>query len=118
MAWFEVAHALRLPVVECRRRISSSEFVLWVRYLRQERHKQFNPELYYLAQVAQEVRRVLHKRPSSVKLAHFLLRFDHGQGRVDSSTQAERTARSKSMWLMVTGCKAPGGDDGDFGNGA
>lgn len=96
--------------------MSSTEFVTWVRYLRQEQHKRFNPELYYLAQVAQEVRRVLHKRPSSVKLDHFILRFDHDRGKVDPSTQADRTARSKSMWLMVTGCKAQGGDDGDVGN--
>ena len=51
---------------------------------------------YYLMQIAQEVRRVLSKKPNSIKLEHFKLGFGEQEAkpRQDVATQ-------KSLWLSI-----------------
>jgi len=76
-------------------------------YLDREITEGFNPLHYYLAQVAMEVRRSYVKKPKSVHLDDFILKFKEKRpvGREEKETIEQlraRTARSKAFWLGIT----------------
>lgn len=66
---------------------------------------------YYLMQIAQEVKRVLSKKPGKVKLKDFLILFNKPKKK--PLTLEEKTAESKSFWGLMKsvntlGRKKPG----------
>lgn len=100
-----LASHLGMSKQRCQRETTSSEFVDWLVTMEIERSAT-KPEHYYLAQIAQEVRRVLSKNPNSVELKHFLLKFTSGKsGGADPYKDDPEAAaeRSKSMWSSFMG---------------
>lgn len=87
---------------EAQQKVSSTELLLWKAYIERESNA-FDPTHYYLAQIAQEVRRVLSKKPKSVKLEHFLLKFESKNSRPSAESVEARTNRSKLFWLGLVG---------------
>jgi hypothetical protein len=64
------------------------------------------PIEYYLMQIASEVRRVLAKKPSLIKMTDFLISF----GKKEPETLKKRTKRIDLSWsrmLKVIGIKRP-----------
>ncbi len=96
-----------MSLQRCQEETSSSDFVLWKVYLEEELNG-FHREDYYLAQIAQEIRMVLAKKPSQIKLKSFLLKFVREQEQRQLSRE-EYTKRSKSFWFSMTGFKPEGG---------
>ena len=86
------------------------EFLEWREYIRLQA-TQHSKQDYYLAQIAQEVARVLVKNRNSVKMERFLLKFTTGEKALGEKTDvpiseealAERIARSKAAWMGMTG---------------
>lgn len=101
-----------MPVQLVRRTTTSREFRDWQRYFLQ-RSRKHQREDFYLAQIALEVRRVLHSNPKSLRLQHFLLKFNSGtETSAKTKTEAdqqERTDRSKAAWCGMLGLKVPKG---------
>lgn len=56
---------------------------------------------HYLMQIAQEIRRVLSKRPNAIKMEHFKIQFK----REKPMTPEERMASSKRSWFGLLGMK-------------
>jgi len=92
-----------MSLQRCKRETTSTEFLKWQTYFEQDlnTHKR---EDYYLAQIAAEIRRVMRKSPSSIKLEHFLLKF---QGEVNKNKPLtdkdikRRTEWSKTRWMTL-----------------
>lgn len=63
-------------------------------------------EDYYYAQIASEIRRVLHRHPNRVKLEQFLIKFDAPtgakQGPISDEEIKKNTALSKAKWMGIT----------------
>lgn len=68
---------------------------MWNQYLRRDLNLQGKTD-YALAQIAAEVRRVLHKNPRQVKTEDFLIKFNTGpqDERVDPE-------KSKAFWFAL-----------------
>jgi len=62
----------------------------------------FHRENYYLAQIAAEVRRTNSRKPQSVKVEDFVLKFTTGEQKA-SGTPLQS---SKSAWLGMFGIKS------------
>lgn len=89
-AWYKVASHLGMLIEELKVRITYTEFVDWLTFLRKEEERQTKQD-FYLAQIAAEVRRGNAKNPRSVKVKDFLV-----------TTQQEKvTSRSKSVWAKA-----------------
>lgn len=97
-----------MPVQLCRRLTTSTEFLKWQEYL-DNLCNVVEKQDYYLAQIAQEIRRVNKKNPGRIKLDPFLIRFKPKRVQPDRSvTKETRAARSKAFWGALTGtAKAP-----------
>lgn len=95
-------------LTEAKAKVTSSELMLWKAYIAWEANA-FHREDYYLAQIAQEVRRVLSKSPKKIKLDHFLLKFEtkSSKARAKAESVETRTTRSKSFWFGIVGVKGP-----------
>ena len=76
---------------ELRTRITFTEFLEWLEFLKWEENKH-TKEDFYAAQVAAEVRRGNVKYPAQVKVQDFLVRVTH-----DGSPK-ERMKHSKRAW--------------------
>jgi len=99
--WYKLASRLGMSLQRCMRETTSSEFVGWQEYLRAEENET-QREHYYLAQIAAEVRRGISKKPKSIKLEQFLLRFERKKIESRPLTEEEKQKRadkSKSIWL-------------------
>ena len=97
----KLASHLRIPLQKLKRETTASELILWKVFLEEEWNTP-RREDYYAAQIAQEVRRVLAKNPSRVKLDSFLLKF--GGPQVEQETSQEfRLQQSKNFWLGMVG---------------
>ena len=92
---------LGMTLHEAQRRISSSEFTLWKRYLYTE-HTRFHREDYLFALVAAEVRRTIAKKPHQVKVEDFLLKFGEPNEK-KSSNSSQQLQQAQSMWLSAVG---------------
>lgn len=80
--------------------MTNREYRVRLAWLEQE-IEQPNPSDYYLMQIAQEVRRVLSKKPNQIKLKHFRLKFDK-----ETVENKEAKARqSKNTWMSILGVK-------------
>ncbi len=69
---------------------------MWNQYLRRDLNVHGKTD-YALAQIAAEVRRVLHKNPRQVKAEDFLVKFNTG-GKPD---KADTMEKSKAFWFAL-----------------
>jgi hypothetical protein len=87
---------------------TSTEFLEWLVHRKKKLNERDKWE-YYAAQLAQVVRQTAHKKPNSVKLEHFLIKFSEGNRPKAAPTEREvalRTAYSKAKWFGITGVKS------------
>lgn len=96
MAWFHVASHLKVPVEELQGRITTTEFLEWIHFLRLEDDRNSKSDL-YLAQIAAEIRRGWVEDAREVKVSDFLL------GAKPVLTPEQRMKKSKAAWgAMLT----------------
>ena len=102
MEWYRLAARLGMPLQQCQRQTTSTEFKEWQEFFKRELEMP-RREDYYAAQNAAEIRRTVAKNPKDVRLEHFLLEFDTTRRkRVDAEEeQAARVARSKAAWGAI-----------------
>ncbi len=67
---------------------------MWLEYLKQE-WREPNKTDHYLMQIAQEIRRANSKKPNSVKLKNFKIKFGE-----------EKPRSSQEIWFQILGIKA------------
>jgi len=87
------------------RETTSSEFIGWQVYFNAEENI-VHREHYYLAQIAAEIRRGISKKPKSIKIEQFLLKFQHPKVQrkpLTNKEKQERAEKSKSTWLAFLG---------------
>lgn len=85
---------------------TSSEFVEWQEFFRNELAEPTREE-YYLAQIAAEVRRTIAKRPGAVSLSSFLLKFKPmGEAERAPADIEYRIALSKAKWFGIANANA------------
>lgn len=72
------------------------EYLAWMDWLNEEWERPSRSDN-YLMQIAAEVRRVLSKKPNSIKLRDFLLKFKKQKPK--ELTLEEATKQSKRRWL-------------------
>jgi len=102
LGWFQVASHLGYSVAELRARITYSEFIDWLTFLRREEERNTKQDI-YLAQIAAEIRRGLVKNPKSVKTKDFLM------NKTDAPTKVEKPpSKSKSAWMRSLNMKIGG----------
>lgn len=90
-----------MSLQRCMRETTSTEFVGWQEYFEVEENTT-NREHYYFAQIAAEVRRTIVKKPKSIKLEQFLLKFQKPKHKEKPLTEKEKIKRveeSKKAWL-------------------
>lgn len=68
---------------------------MWNQYLRRDLNVQGKTD-YALAQIAAEVRRVLHKNPRQVKVEDFLVKFNTEKPDMQSNME-----KSKAFWFAL-----------------
>lgn len=68
---------------------------MWNQYLRRDLNVHGKTD-YALAQIAAEVRRVLHKNPQQVKAEDFLVKFNTGE-----PNKKETMEKSKAFWFAL-----------------
>jgi len=86
-------------------KVSHREYLLWLSYFEVQTE---NPttDQWYLAQIAQEVRRVLSKNKKSIKLKQFLLKFTKGKEQPKQPVDPqEATKVVRSRWFGRLGMK-------------
>lgn len=69
---------------------------------------------WYAMQVAQEVRRVLSKKPNAIKLKEFKLKFEDTEKKKESPK--ETMDHSKSVWYAIAGLPIPQQEDYHLGD--
>lgn len=74
------------------------ELRLWLVWLRRQWDRPDRHD-WYLMQLACEVRRVLSKKPASIKVQDFKLRFGTEKTKSKPRTREEAAALSKAKWL-------------------
>jgi len=94
---YQVASHLSLPVNELKERITYSEFVDWITFLKRE-EGQAKRQDYYMAQIAMEVRRSYVKNPKTVKLKDFIFE-------TETKAEPKSPSKSKSIWAAVLNVK-------------
>lgn len=97
-----LADRLGIPVQRLKAETTSMEFATWCVYLERDLNERDSKDI-ALAQIAAEVRRVLHKNPRSVKVEDFYVTYNTGQHR--KKEQAKKMANSKAFWLAGLGIK-------------
>lgn len=102
MLWFRLASHLGMSLQEVQQQTTSSEFVEWVEYLDSLWNVPDRKD-YLLANIAAEVCRTRVKRPASVKVQDFILKFSNAAHKKPPSTEA-----SKAFWFAAVGVKKGG----------
>ncbi len=102
--WFKLASHLHKSYQEIRRETTSSEFVMWMEYLRRDANA-FNPKHYYLAQIAMWIKRSMVKKPDKVSLDEFLIKFKMENPEKKKIEQEQQTEQTKSWWKQFVGLK-------------
>ncbi|MCP4566474.1 MAG: hypothetical protein GY841_02705 [FCB group bacterium] len=95
-----------MTVQECKRRHTHKEYIEWLAYWEMEANA-FNPDRYYMAQVAAEVRRGNSKKPLSVKTEQLLIKFETKGGPPKRMTKAEVESQKAAWGAIVGGVKKP-----------
>lgn len=89
---------------ECMQKTTHRVYLAWIDWL----DEQFNHPSKsdnYLMQIAQTIRQVLHKKPASVKLSHFVLKFKKEKPQTPQDKKMT-TKQSKFRWFgWVSGSK-------------
>lgn len=98
LGWHVVASHLHVPVEELKARITTTEFLDWLEFLKWDESRRTKQDI-YLAQIAAEVRRGWVKDPKKVRAQDFLLREETNDDRKN------RMQKSKSAWLTAVGIK-------------
>lgn len=97
---------LHTPYRRLQKELSSTDFVLYQVFLKEEMNYS-KVENYYLAQIAAEMRRFVSKDPSKPKTEDFLLKFTmDGPEEEREETEAEfqlRMEMIKAPWLAMAG---------------
>lgn len=92
-----------MSVQRCQEETTSTEFLDWLEYLDWDVNA-FHRENWYLAQIAQEVRRTISKSPEKVEIDGFLRKFVIKKVS-KKSTRKEAAEKSKRRWLSWAGIK-------------
>lgn len=98
-----------MSLQRCKAETTSMEFVAWCAYLRRDLNNHDKKD-FALAQIAAEVRRVLHKNPQRVKVKDFLVTYDTPPTKQD---REKRMQESKSFWLALVAQKPQGNQPGE-----
>ena len=108
MDWHRVADRLHLPVKECKKRLSSMDFVLQLEYLEQDLNG-FHRNDYFLAQIAHMLAMANSKDPKAVKFDTFLMKFDKKKPEVEASEELikNKMAMSRGLWGAMLGVQIP-----------
>ena len=104
LAWFELAYHLHCTVEELEEKITPTEFLEWMSFLRMEQGRVRKLDC-YLAQIAAEIRRTIVEKPNQVKISDFLMKPADKQAA--PATLEERIAFSKAAWCSALGIKLP-----------
>ncbi len=101
--WLELASHLHKSLQEVKRQTTSTEFLLWIEYLKREQtiHRR---EDYYYAQIAAEIRKTRAKYPEKIKLSHLLLKFGVRKEKKKMNVK-KRIKASKKFWMNFLGMK-------------
>lgn len=95
-----------MSLQRCMSETTSSEFVDWQRFFKQELGNPTRGE-YYLAQIAAEVRRHIARKPLDVDKSQFLMKFEYSSGEADThKTPVDpetKVATSKAFWFGFVG---------------
>lgn len=97
----DLASHLGISLARCKLETTSREFVQWKIYL-EKKENEVTRDQHYLAQIALEVRRTLVKKPSSLRLKNFLLKFTRGKGK-QKMTKKQAAMIAKSKWFGILG---------------
>lgn len=90
-----------MSVQRAQHEITSSEFLDWIVYLDEDING-FHRGDYFLAQIAQEIRRSFVSEPDTVKLEPFLIKFEtKKKEKKKKLTKEEATRRMKSYWGTI-----------------
>lgn len=95
-----LASHLRMSLQRCQEETSSTEFLDWLEYLRQDINVH-RREDYYLANIAKEIRRTITKDRQNIKLEPFLLEFE-----TKTITEKKKRTNTLGNWLTWAGIKA------------
>lgn len=97
-----------MPLQRCQAETTSTEFLEWQQYARQEFEEPTREEL-YLAQIAAEMRRFVAKTPRSVHLGQFILPLASAvkkrSKKITDDEAVVRMANSKQYWLTLAHSK-------------
>lgn len=93
-----------MPLQRCQLETSSTEFLDWMAYLKQDVNT-FHREDYFWANIAAEIRRTIAKDPAKVNMKSFLLKFTGEEKRKTFVTKEEVTEKSKRHWLSWLGIR-------------
>jgi len=98
-----IASHLHSPVQVIQQQMSSSEFIIWAEFLKQDFNHPDRHD-YYLAQIAMEVRRgsMNCRHPNKVKFEDLLMKFEIDK-KDEPKTLEEADERSKKFWFALTG---------------
>lgn len=103
--WYRLAHRLGCSVQTAKRMTTSMEFVEWNAFFDIEDTEAFRRDDFYFAQIAAEIRRTISKRPWSVRVEHFLLKFKQNKMEDRGNQEHDKLGKSRSFWLSILGIK-------------
>jgi hypothetical protein len=95
-----------MPVSEAMQRHTYREYQMLMQWLEMEFDRPDRID-YYLMQIAAEVRRGNVKKPNSVKMEKFHLKFTHQRRRPKTQEEIDRiTVASQARWMSAVGMTA------------
>jgi len=95
-----------MSLQRCQDETTSTQFLSWLAYLDYDVNA-FHREDWFLAQIAQEVRRLISNKPKKVRLNWFLLKFTNKKEkkRLTKAEKEKAAARQKKRILAWAGIK-------------
>ncbi len=98
-----------MPLQECINGHTYREYLTWMAWLDEEEWEHPNPTQYYLMQIAQEVCRVISKKPEKIKLEHFKMQFSRAvqPPPKPKAVKDRMTEYTKLKWKMAVGLIKP-----------
>jgi hypothetical protein len=93
-----------MSIDRCKSETSVSQYKKWMVFLDWKESESFDRNLYYLAQIATEVRRSYSKNPQQIKLKDFIIKFMlQKQDNNSLLSKEERTMRAKQFAFALSG---------------
>ena len=93
-----------MSIDRCKSETSVSQYKKWMVFLDWKEGESFDRTIYYLAQIATEVRRSYVKNPHQVKLKDFIIQFMlKKQNKESDLSIEERTMRAKQFAFALAG---------------